>query len=157
MHLQRNDATIRWEDSKTGGKRIVRQIRDGKNSACAIRNIKGGAPPRKRKTLRFARSGEPLYGYAIVGEKTGERIIMYGYLLPYPILIYICIELFDEMQAQRFSAVALLLNRYQLLSFSLLNAVIQADMQKFLIRCKDNTTRTQNQTCPGFSGGVRRP
>ena len=106
---------------------------------------------------RFARSEEPLYGYAIVGEKTGERIIMYGYLLPYPILIYICIELFDEMQAQRFSAVALLLNRYQLLSFSLLNAVIQADMQKFLIRCKDNTTRTQNQTCPGFSGGVRRP
>jgi hypothetical protein len=82
---------------------------------------------------------------------------MYGYLLPYPILIYICIELFDEMQAQRFSAVALLLNRYQLLSFSLLNAVIQADMQKFLIRCKDNTTRMQNQTCPGFSGGVRRP
>ena len=99
MHLQRNDATIRWEDSKTGGKRIVRQIQDGKNSACAIRNIKGGAPPRKRKTLRFARSGEPLYGYAIVGEKTGERIIMYGYLLPYPILIYICIELFDEMQS----------------------------------------------------------
>ena len=36
---------------------------------------------------------------------------MYGYLLPYPILIYICIELFDEMQAQRFSAVALSPNR----------------------------------------------
>ena len=83
--------------------------------------------------------------------------ILYPVFCYLQFLSYICIELFDEMQAQRFSAVALLLNRYQLLSFSLLNAVIQADMQKFLIRCKDNTTRTQNQTCPGFSGGVRRP
>lgn len=26
LHLQRNDATTRWEDSENGGKRIIRQI-----------------------------------------------------------------------------------------------------------------------------------
>ncbi|RGF08113.1 hypothetical protein DW189_01145 [Alistipes sp. AM16-43] len=72
MHLQRNDATIRWEDSKTGGKRIVRQIRDGKNSACAIRNIKGGAPPEKEK-LSASQEAESLYTVMPLLEKRLEN------------------------------------------------------------------------------------
>lgn len=81
---------MRWEDSKNGGKRIIRQIRESKNSACTIRRYGSGNPTcyKKKSSPFLMKRGALIRLYRCWGKdertikiKAGFKPASYRYLM----------------------------------------------------------------------------